>query len=450
MSRHSWSLAPALVASLLFAGCQSYSPLPLDDAAHAREWKARDINGASVRDFAAALAKRDATTRSYNPADGLDLAEAEVVALFFNARLRKARLDAGAALAGAQNAGEWDNPELNISGGLILESIANPWTASAGIEFTIPISGRKGVEKDLAFAQHRVKWREVLALEWEVIGELRAAWRERAATIERLALLREHVASMEDVRKRASDLAKAGELPRTDARVFEIELVQSRIDLAEQESMGREQDTIILGLLGLVPTAPVKLNVTLAATNSSGSLENSPRLALARAEYDVAEQNLRLEIRKQYPDLRIGPGYDIDEGQSTISLGFGIPIPIINLNREGIARARGERLAARAAYEGTAEEITVAAQVARQRLERVKASRKVVDELLAPLVDLQVKEAGDRAKAGDFDALVMLEALNSRREAKERVLQTMLDEALAIDTLNALMGPTFKPEEEKK
>lgn len=98
MSRHSWSLAPALIASLLFAGCQSYSPMPLDDAAHAREWKARDINGASVRDFAAALAKRDAAARTYNPADGLDLAEAEVVALFFNARLRKARLDAGPRL----------------------------------------------------------------------------------------------------------------------------------------------------------------------------------------------------------------------------------------------------------------------------------------------------------------------------------------------------------------
>jgi hypothetical protein len=65
-------------------------------------------------------------------------------------------------------------------------------------------------------------------------------------------------------------------------------------------------------------------------------------------------------------------------------------------------------------------------------------------------VDLQVKEAGDRAKAGDFDALLMLEALKSRLEAKERVLQTRLEEAQAIDALNTLAGPTFKSEEEKK
>lgn len=443
-------VALCLSAGLL-AGCQSYAPMPLDDAAHEREWRSRDIKGAAVRDFATALAKRDAhTRRAYNPADGLDLAEAEVVALFFNARLRKARLDAGAALAGAQNAGEWENPELNISAGLILDSIANPWTASAGLEFTIPISGRKGVEKDLAFAQHHVKFREVLALEWEVIGELRAAWRERAATAQRVAILREHIVAMEDVGKRAQDLAKAGELPHTDARVFEIELVSRRIDLAEQEQLQEEQYFAIMGLLGLVPTAPVSLKFEMAPGEEPHTFADSPRLELLRAEYAVAEQHLRLEIRKQYPDLRIGPGYDIDEGQSTISLGFGIPIPIINLNREGIARARGERLAARAAYEGAVEEITIAWNIARKRLQRVAATRKAVEEQLAPLVDLQVKEAGDRAKAGDFDALVMLEALKSRLEAKERVLQTRLEETQAIDALNTLAGPSFKPEEEKK
>lgn len=440
----------ALCLACVVAGCQSYAPKPLDDAAHTREWEGRDVGGQSVRDFAAALAKRDKQVRAYNPADGLDLAEAEIVTLFFNARLRTARLQAGAALAGAQNAGEWENPELNISAGLILDSIANPWMASAGLEFTIPISGRKGVEKDLAFAQHRAKWREVIALEWQVIGELRALWRERAATSETVALLAEHVAALEDVGKRAADLAKAGELPRTDARVFEIELLLSRVELAEQQALGREQEIAILGLLGLVPSAPVKLNAALGAALTGGAIKDAPRLNVLRAEYEVAEQNLRLEIRKQYPDLRIGPGYDIDEGQSTISLGFGIPIPIINLNREGIARARGEREAARAAYEGEVEAITVEAEIARKRLERVRASRKVVEEQLAPLVDLQVKEASDRAKAGDFDALVMLEALKSRREGKEKVLQTKLEEAQSIDALNALMGPTFKPEEEKK
>lgn len=440
----------ALGLTCLVAGCQSYSPKPLDDAAHAREWASRDPGGQSVRDFAAALAKRDTQPRRFNPADGLDLAEAEVVALFFNARLRTARLEAGATLAAANNAGEWENPELNLSAGWILDSVANPWKAAAAIEFTIPVSGRKGVERDLAFAKHRAKWREVIVLEWQVIGELRALWRERAATAERIALLSEHVAALEEVGKRAGELATAGEIPRTDARVFDIELLVSRVDLADQQALAREQDLAIFGLLGMTPDSKVSLNAGLGAALTGGAIADAPRLNVLRAEYDVAEQNLRLEIRKQYPDLRIGPGYDIDQGQSTIALGFGIPIPIINLNREGIARARGEREAARAAYEGEVEAITAEAEIARKRLARVRASRRTLEEQLAPLVDLQVKEASDRAKAGDFDALVMLEALKSRRDGKERILQAKLEEAQAIDALNALMGPTFAPEEEKK
>lgn len=449
MSNFMRAFGPPLLAGLLLAACQGYSPHPLDDAAHALEWRSRDANAQSVREFAAALARRDACPRHYNPADGLDLAEAEVVALFFNARLRQARLESGAALAAAKYAGQWENPELHVSAGLILASISQPWVASAGLEFTIPLSGRKGVERDLAFAEHQVKWREVLALEWEVILELRKLWRERAALGERLTLLEAHTASLVDVSRRAADLAAAGELARTDARVFEIELLQSRIELDDQRALAREQDLALLALMGLAPSAPLRFNLALHPDTERDERGEWPQVAVARAAYAVAEQSLRLEIRKQYPDLRIGPGYEIDEGQSSISLGFGIPIPIINLNREGIARARIGREAARAAYERAVEEAAVSEQMARGRLARAKAARQSIEEKLAPLVDLQVKEARSRAEAGDFDALLMLEALKSLREAKERLLSARLEEAHAVDALNALKGPTFKPKDEK-
>lgn len=443
------ALVPALLGGLLLAACQSYSPRPLDDAAHDRAWHARSVNGAGVREFAAALSQRDARPRRYDPSDGLDLEEAEVVALFFNAGLRRARLEAGAALAGARHAGEWENPELNVSAGVILASIAQPWMASAGLEFTVPISGRKGVERDLAFAEHEVKWREVLAQEWAVIVDLRKLWREQAALNERVLLLEAHSAGLSDVGRRAADLALASELARTDARLFEIELLQSRIELEDLRAQSREQQCAILGLLGLAPAAPLRLNLTLGASLDRRPHGEWPPVSVARAAYSVAEQQLRLEIRKQYPDLRIGPGYGIDEGQSTISLGFGLPLPLINLNRAGIARARVAREAARAAYEQAREEAAVSAELARLRLERVRAARRQVEDELAPLVDLQVKEARQRAEAGDFDALLMLEALKSLREAKERVLQTRLHEAQAMDALNALKGPTFKPKDNK-
>ena len=40
----------------------------------------------------------------------------------------------------------------------------------------------------------------------------------------------------------------------------------------------------------------------------------------------------------------------------------------------------------------------------------------------------------------------MLEAFKTQFEAKERVIEARLQEALAIDEINGRLGPTFKPQ----
>jgi len=168
-------------------------------------------------------------------------------------------------------------------------------------------------------------------------------------------------------------------------------------------------------------------------------------LAVKRAEYQVAEHQLRLEVHKQYPDLVIGPGYELEEGQSRIGIGFGLPIPIINTNREGIARARGARLAVRAEYEAELERLLHHVAQAEQQLNAAAAQRAYVRDELAPLVDQQVGDAKRYADLGEFDALVQLDALSRRHEARLQVLDSTLQLALALEELNELLGPTFKP-----
>src|SRR5690606_27549289 len=113
-------------------------------------WRARDL--ADVADYAYELASRFHTPRQpFNADDGLTLPEAEAVALFFNPHLRVARLEAGVELATAEQAGRWQDPELHVEGGWILGGMPNPWFVGAGVSFTIPLSGRPGVESDLAF-----------------------------------------------------------------------------------------------------------------------------------------------------------------------------------------------------------------------------------------------------------------------------------------------------------
>ena len=59
--------------------------------------------------------------------DGLTPAEGEVLALFYNAELRQARLEAGVALANFENAGLWDDPEFGFDGAEILSPSGSPF-----------------------------------------------------------------------------------------------------------------------------------------------------------------------------------------------------------------------------------------------------------------------------------------------------------------------------------
>ena len=68
-----------------------------------------------------------------------------------------------------------------------------------------------------------------------------------------------------------------------------------------------------------------------------------PALKASLAEHDTSEAELKLEIRKQYPELEIGPGFEEEDEDSKVSLELGIRLPLWNRNREGIARAYAER-----------------------------------------------------------------------------------------------------------
>lgn len=454
--KKSWTKAYVLplvgVLLLALGGCQSYEPLALNLDTHQAEWTARRPDSPAVSAFALDFARRDTSRREkYDPSDGLTLAEAEVLALFFNARLRTLRLEAGVALAGALEAGRWQDPELSVDAGVILASISQPWFAAAAIKFTIPLSGRPGVEKDKAFAEHRALWTQVLAAEWRTVAELRLEWLMLAATQFQLQLAEEQQSELQDVQQQTRGLLETGDATAAELRVFDIELLRQKLAIQRLKREAAFAKIRVLDLLGLVPDAPV---VLVPQVEFQGGLPPSLQavarirnadLAVQKAKYEVAEQNLRLEIRKQYPDLVIGPTYEIEQGQSRIGIGFGLPIPIINLNRRGIAEARAARLATKSAFEEEYERLASRLAEAEIKLKQATETRELVERELIPLAARQLTEAKELARLAQFDAILLLEALRARYEAAQTLLQARVEEAQARVRLAELVGPTYAP-----
>lgn len=440
----------ALLAAQLTA-CQSYEPLPLDLDAHHSEWAQRRPDADSVVAYAAALAAQGEPVERFAIADGLSLIEAEVVALVFNPDLRVARLRAGVPGAAAREGGRWNDPELSVDLGYIVDNVPDPWIIGGSIGFTIPLSGRPGIEQDLDRATERAEVAAAQAAEWLVRMELRRHWLEWSVTVERIAQLERMLADLADLDTLAQRLLGAGVLTRIDARVFTLELVTRQGELLIQQSTRQRLELAIREGMGLMPDAPVRLVPEPPASFEDarspavrrGQLRlHNPELLAAIDHYDTTEQALRLEIAKQYPDLHIGPGYENEDGQSRITLGLGlIPLPFFNANARGIAEARAARLTAHAEVEGTVERLVHALSRAEAAAVAARERRNHYERVVAPLVDEQVADARQLAELGDVDTVLLLDSVVRQHEARLSLLDARAAEAAAQIELIELVGP---------
>ncbi len=431
----------------LLAGCQSYQAAPLDLDRHRAVVQTRLADTESLKAFVDRLASGGWTVPArFTLDDGLNAAEGEILALFYNPDLRLARMEAGIALATRETAGLWEDPEFGFDGAELL-SPSGPFEYGLTLSLTIPISGRLGVEKARANAAYEVELRRIVDAEWGVRARVRTAWGAWSAASERVGLLREVVGRVERIATVIDRLESKGELTRVEARLVRAELVTSRGQLLAAERDATQARLKLLGLMGLLPDATILLHPELAreethadAEDTEAIIRRNTELAVRRAEYQVAEESLRLEIRKQYPDITIGAGYGDEEGDRLL-LGVSMPIPILNANRAGIAEARARREVSRVAAETSFERLLHRLASARADLSAAEAQRAAFESELVPMLDQQISEIERLAGLGQVDTLLLLETVTRRYEAKSTLLDLRQRELQAAIEIRRLLGP---------
>ncbi|MCB9858375.1 MAG: TolC family protein [Phycisphaerales bacterium] len=498
IKRHA-SFACLLLIGVSF-GCVSYERRPLALESFADKWSSRPLDVEPTRAYLSSLVGDGSAPAhvAFDASDGLSLAEAEAVALHFNPQLRVVRASADVPLASAQEAGWWPDPQFQAgvlrfvnrggrTGGFKLDNgsfdgvntralgpgglnnnsvertppgfrrvdggdfIDDPWIVNASLSITVPISGRLAVERDLRWADYGAAWRQVAIAEWELLIQLRSNWLAWSVTNKRLSMSREYAERIGAAAEIAGRLASVGELKSTNARVLEIERARMRTAIQALENQAEQQRLGLFGLMGVAPEAPVRLNAELfqpeigVMTNDRRAtlLAGHPRILAARADYEVAEQSFRLEIRKQYPDLNLGPSFSLEEGFSRAGLGFGLPIPLWNRNRQGIAEAFAEREAAKSRAETTVQSAIAELALIETQLAYADDRLAMLKSELAPLVDKQIEETRTLLDLGEVDVLVLREALRASLEAKLDILDATLARAQAANSLQQMLAPRW-------
>lgn len=440
----------ALVAGLLAAlagGCQRDRAAPVDVPGHHAAFLSRTPESPEVGALAQALARRAPNVPEFDPADGVSCAEGELIALVYNADLRVARLRAGVTRASAQTAGLWEDPTLGVDLARIINSTPEPWKAFGSLGLTIPLSGRLEAQEQRAAAEHAAELERLAQREWATRMELRRAWSEWSALEAQLGATRAFLERAEQVLGVVDTMERAGEMPRSEARLFRIEKAAKGADLAMLESSVRSAELRIKRLMGLAPDAAVALVPGAMMARRDGGedraalVERSPLVRIALAEHEVAEKALLREIRAQYPDLQLAPGFGREEGMDQVLLGISVPLGIFNANRGGIAAARAQREVARASVEAALEDAIAMARAAEERIEALARRRDTLEGEIVPMVDAQYADARELARLGEVNTLVLLESLTRQHEAKLLLIAAERDESLAAIDLDEVLGP---------
>jgi len=271
------------------------------------------------------------------------------------------------------------------------------------------------------------------AAQWQSKTTLRLAYIEYSRTIAKIQVLDELAARLGELESRTDRIAAAGEMSRIAQRMYNVEARMARTELA---GMIAELDVLrlrVLEVAGLPSTTLIAPDPDFAFTAPKSVVVDAlhPELVMARAEYELAERELELELRMQYPDLMLGAG-PIFEGSDRSMMGeFGIPLPLWNANRAGIARALAMREIERVRFEGMKETLENRAAASHAMFIARQLERNAMERDVLPLADAQLNDVMIMAEVAKVEPAMIMQALRQVSEIKLQIVDARADCAVA-------------------
>lgn len=429
----------ALCALLGFSGCQTYQPRPVDPAGALAA-----VSNRTLEDPAVQSALTAAGLGNGRDAEGRWRLEAlPVIATGLSPSIARARKEQEAALASIDVAQAPGDLGLNFDLERAVQTTM-PWIYGFTVDWTWQTGHKRQIKGDKARAEANRAALALAGVEWDTrSAALRAAW-ELSAAVERAQAQDLLAAAIREWQEADRTLLEVGEISRLELMTANRESAQVDLDLSDTRKRIASARTRLARSLGVPTRDPADWNLEPwpgelpAPPDQAGLLQ---QVALARpdvleqlAAYAATEENLRLEIAKQYPDVRLGPGYTYDQGQNKWLLGWGLTFPLDG-NRAGIASAQADREVAAARF--TEVQANAIAEVIGARtayvgeLEKLQTAGALVRESEA---QLQTQQSALELGSGDRLAVILarvelqrarLARLDSRESAWAACLDLM-------------------------
>lgn len=403
-----------VLAATFLAGCRSYEEKPIDWEQEAQAGKTNVIYITKLED-------------------------ASNLALIGNRELNMMRLKAGGSAKIAKESGWWDDPELDFDLMRIVNPSSHPFLGGGSIAFTIPLSGALKLDKKAAEAYAEADAADIRSAESDVAAEARKAAIRLCALRRRGKMLVDwrHDERAERARRNVKRLHEAGEVSASELAGLRRKMHTLRHEIMENTKETTAAEIDFLRLLGLRPGCRIELKIAEENNVAKPSKDDDPlelvkhpKVIAALVRLGGTEHALKAEIRRQYPDLKLGPAYVNEEGLDRFGIVAGLSIPLWNRNRKGIAEAEAARDAARLEAIDTWRKLVCDGAEARANL----------TELLAhPPVPSSEREHTDAlADAGELTPMEYLAVRDEIMEFELADVEWRRDVALAVAELERL------------
>lgn len=437
------------------AGCATHTPVVLEPAALASSFQSRSLRDADLQQFIQAAAPHAA----HPPGAHWNLTTLTLAALYYQPDLEVSRAKILQAKAAVKTAAQIPNPELNTAATLHSLPALSAWTIGALINFVIETGGRRELRVEQADHLVDAARSELLTASWQVRSKVRSAlialWSAQTK-IRLLATRRDLAAELANVLER--QLA-AGQVTALMVSKERSALNQIRLTLDDANRQAAEARATLAAAIGIPLSALQGVNLSFGPLENPPSPGNIADLASLRraavtsrgdlrallANYEAAVSALKLELAKQYPTIKLGPGYTYDQGDNLYTLSFTADLPVFNRNEGPIVEADTKRYEAGARFNALQAQIVGEVDLATASFRAASKSLSTATALLTTEKQRQRQSARAFA-AGESDRPTFLSGELEFAAVETGRLDTLVQYLNSISLLeDALRHPLFDP-----
>jgi len=374
--------------------------------------------------------------------DGLSLAEANALALFYAPTLVTARGDLELKGAELLRAGLLSNPELFLGPRLATSGGALIFPASLSLR--IPLDDRRGAEKARAASEIEAARLLLLSKEAEVLISVRQRFTRIAGLQASMRIRADLARASAEAFRGIEGLFRAGRADQVALGLASLDRDEAARDLRDAEAAVERSRIALLTFIGLLPDPALKIAadeallvpVPVPDVQDHQRMLGHPHLRALEASYRAREFGLKSEVARQYPALSIGPDFESDDGDASIGVGLSISLPIFDSNSGAIAVAKVQRTIGRDAWRAALVDLASREALARMNLRSAAAHLEALTTRTLPAAAMAEKALAARLGIGQ---VTLVEALATRGAiARARLRRLELRQEVATRSLEAL------------